>query len=122
MPDCMSKQLECEPVKCCRIEVNFEGGDVSGYGGLALVRKSRSRLGLIDTVARALADLRDHERIKHGLADMRHHAMMNDNLAAPLSRYFDENSRDQAAARLRRKAPGPMPIAFLNTRLNAASD
>lgn len=70
MPDCTSKQIEFEPFKRRRVEANFDGGDVSSDGGLLLLRKLERRLGLIDAMARALADPRDPERIEHSLADM----------------------------------------------------
>jgi hypothetical protein len=70
MPDCTSKQLEFEPFGRRRVEANFDGGDVSSDGGLLLLRKLERRLGLIDAVARALADPRDPERIEHELVDM----------------------------------------------------
>jgi hypothetical protein len=70
MPDCTSKQLEFEPFGRRRVEANFDGGDVSSDGGLLLLRKLERRLGLIDAVARALADPRDPERIRHELVDM----------------------------------------------------
>jgi len=70
MPDCTSKQFEFEPMGRRRVEVNFDGGDVSSDGGLPLLRKLERRLGLLDAVARALADPRDPERITHELVDM----------------------------------------------------
>lgn len=70
MTDCTEKQIEFEPVKRRRVDVNFDGGDVSSDGGLLLLRKLERRLGLLDAVARALADPRDPERIKHTLGDM----------------------------------------------------
>jgi hypothetical protein len=70
MPDCTSKQLEFESFGRRRVEVGFDGGEVSSDGGLLLLRKLERRLGLIDAVARGLADPRDPERIKHRLADM----------------------------------------------------
>lgn len=70
MSDCTSKQIEFEPFKRRRVEVNFDGGDVSSDGGVLLLRKLERRLGLLDAVARALADPRDPERIEHTLADM----------------------------------------------------
>jgi len=66
---CTSKQIEFEPFKRRRVEANFDGGDVSSDGGLLLLRKLERRLGLIDAVARALADARDPGRIEHGLVD-----------------------------------------------------
>jgi hypothetical protein len=70
MPDCTSKQIEFEGFGRRRVEADFEGGDVSSDGGLLLLRKLERRLGLIDAVARALADPRDPQRVKHRLADM----------------------------------------------------
>jgi hypothetical protein len=70
MSDCTSKQIEFEPFKRRRVEVNFDGGDVSSDGGVLLLRKLERRLGLLDAVARVLADPRDPERIEHTLGDM----------------------------------------------------
>lgn len=70
MPDCTSKQVEFESFKRRRVEVNFDGGDVSSDGGVLLLRKLERRLGLLDRVAQVLADPRDPERIKHTLGAM----------------------------------------------------
>ena len=70
MTNCTSKQIEFEPFKRHRVEVNFDGGDVSSDGGLPLLRKLERGLGLLDAVARALADPRDPERIEHTLGAM----------------------------------------------------
>jgi hypothetical protein len=70
MPDCTSQQIEFEGFGRRRVEANFDGGDVSSDGGVLLLRKLEHRLGLLDAVARALADPRDPERIKHELVDM----------------------------------------------------
>lgn len=70
MPDCTSKQMEFEPFKRRRVEVNFDGGDVSSDGGVLLLRKLERRLGLLDRVAQVLADPRDPERIDHTLEEM----------------------------------------------------
>jgi len=67
MADCTSRQLEFEPFKGRRVQAKFDGGEVSSDGGLLLVRKLERRVGLIDAVARALADPRDPERITHRL-------------------------------------------------------
>lgn len=70
MSDCTSKQLEFEPFKRRRVQAKFDGGEISSDGGLLLIRKLERRLGLIDAVARVLADARDPERIKHSLGDL----------------------------------------------------
>jgi hypothetical protein len=70
MPDCTSQQIEFEGFGRRRVEANFDGGDVSSDGGVLLVRKLERRLGLLEAVARALADPRDPARIRHELVDM----------------------------------------------------
>jgi len=70
MPNCTSKQIEFEGFGRRRVEVNFDGGDVSSDGGLPLLRKLERRLGLLDAVAKVLADPRDPERIEHSVAAM----------------------------------------------------
>ena len=70
MADCTSKQLEFEPFRRRRVQAKFDGGEVSSDGGLLLVGKLERRVGLIDAVARVLADPRDPERIKHNLGDL----------------------------------------------------
>lgn len=70
MPDCTSKQIEFEGFGRRRMEVSFDGGEVSSDGGLLLLRKLERRLGLIQAVAEVLADPRDPERIRHRLGDM----------------------------------------------------
>jgi hypothetical protein len=70
MPDCTLKQLEFEPFKRRRVEAKFDGGEVSSDGGVLLIRKLERRLGLIEAVARALADPRDPGRITHSLGSL----------------------------------------------------
>jgi len=70
MTDCTAKQIEFEPFKRRRVEVNFDGGEISSDGGLPLLRKLERRVGLLEAVARTLADPRDPERIEHTLRDM----------------------------------------------------
>lgn len=70
MPDCTSSQIEFEGFGRRRIEVSFDGGEVSSDGGLLLLRKLERRLGLIEAVAKVLADPRDPQRVEHRLGDM----------------------------------------------------
>lgn len=70
MPNCTSKQIEFESFGRRRVEVSFDGGDVSSDGGLPLLKKLDRRLGLIDAVSKVLADPRDPERIEHTLGTM----------------------------------------------------
>ena len=61
LTDCISMGIEFERWKRRRIEVNFDAGDFSGDGRVLPVRKPEPRSGLLDTVARVLADARDLE-------------------------------------------------------------
>ncbi len=70
MSDCTSKAIEFEPLKRRRVEVNFDGGEVSSDGGVLLIRKLDRRLGLLDAVTRVLTDPRDPQRVTHRLADL----------------------------------------------------
>jgi len=70
MPNCTSKRIEFEPLKRRRVEVSFDGGEVSSDGGVLLVRKLDRRIGLLDAVSRALSDPRDPERVTHTLSDL----------------------------------------------------
>ncbi|MDW8469318.1 MAG: IS1380 family transposase [Burkholderiales bacterium] len=70
MPDCTAKRIAFERLARRRVEVDFDGGDVSSDGGLLLLRRLEHRLGLLDAVAGVLADARDPQRIEHTLKDM----------------------------------------------------
>jgi len=70
MTDCTAKRIEFAPCKRRRVEVGFDGGEVSGDGGVLLIRKLDRRVGLLDAVAQALADPRDPQRVTHTLADL----------------------------------------------------
>ena len=70
MANCTAKRIEFEPFRRRRVEVKFDGGDVSSDGGVLLLRKVEHRLGLLDAVAKVLADPRDPERIEHTLGAM----------------------------------------------------
>lgn len=70
MTDCTVLGIDFEPVKRRRVEVSFDGGEVSSDAGVLLVRKLDRRIGLLDTVSRVLTDPRDPERVTHTLADL----------------------------------------------------
>ena len=70
MTDCTVLGIDFEPVKRRRVEVSFDGGEVSSDAGVLLVRKLDRRIGLLDAVSRVLTDPRDPERVTHTLADL----------------------------------------------------
>ena len=70
MTDCSAQRLLFAPFKRRKVEACFDGGDVSGDGGVLLLRQLDRRLGLLDRVAGVLSDPRDPERITHSLASM----------------------------------------------------
>jgi hypothetical protein len=70
MTDCTANRIEFAPFKRRRVEVRFDGGDVSSDGGVLLIRKLDRRLGLLNAVAQALVDPRDTQRVTHTLSDL----------------------------------------------------
>lgn len=48
----------------------MRGWDISGDGGLLLLRELDRRLGLVNRVAAVLSDRRDPDKIEHTVADM----------------------------------------------------
>ncbi|MDW8467638.1 MAG: transposase [Burkholderiales bacterium] len=96
MPDCTAERIAFERRARRRVEVDFDGGDVSSDGGLLLLRKLEHRLGLLDAVAGVLADARDPQRIEHTLRDM-----LRQRVFGLVQGYEDLNDH----ARLRNDAP-----------------
>ena len=70
MPDCTVDRVAFAPLGRRAVEAAFEGGDVSSDGGVLLLRKLERRLGLLDAVARVLADPRDPGRVTHAMSDL----------------------------------------------------
>lgn len=62
--------IEFEPVKRRRVQMDFDGGEVSSNAGVLLVRKLDRRLGLLEAVSRALSDSRDPARVTHRMAEL----------------------------------------------------
>ncbi len=65
MPNCTQTAFDFPPLKRRRIDANFEGGDITGDGGVLLLRQVDQRLGLSAAVARALEDPRRQASCTH---------------------------------------------------------
>ncbi len=70
MTDCAQKYLNFPSFDRRKIEVNFEGGEVSSDGGLMLLRQADRRLGLTGALDRVLADPRNPQLITHRQVDL----------------------------------------------------
>lgn len=74
MPNC-TEEFEFKPIEFGRlgrrvIEGCFDGGSMTGDGGVMLLGEVDRKLGLLDAAARCIADPRSPLLIKHGVRDM----------------------------------------------------
>lgn len=74
MPNCTedipSTRLEFGRLGRRVIEGRFDGGNMTGDGGVMLLAALDQRLGLIDTAARSIVDPREPSSIRHSIRDM----------------------------------------------------
>ena len=70
MPDCTVQGELFGSVGRRRIEVGFDGGDVTSDAGLLLIRKADEQIGLLNRVASKLPDPRAPERIEHSVVEL----------------------------------------------------
>jgi hypothetical protein len=68
--DCIEKIELGHRVEKRRVELNCRGGDVTTFGGVALLDQADRLLGLSESIAQALPDSRDPTRIKHTLPNL----------------------------------------------------
>lgn len=71
MAGCSARPLEFVRFTRRQVNAEFGGGDVSGDGGVLLLRQLDRRGGLLQRAASVLTDPRDPERITRSVADMR---------------------------------------------------
>lgn len=67
MTKCKASALEFPACKRRKVELNFEGGNVSSEGGILLLRQIDEELGLLEKVAQCLPDTRNQARVTHSL-------------------------------------------------------
>jgi len=90
MTKCNRESLPFPAPKGRRIEVSFTGGDVSGDGGLPLIRQVDRSIGLTNAVAGCIKDPRDQSRITHSLP-----ALIKQRIYAIAQGYEDLNDHQQ---------------------------
>ncbi len=67
MTDYLSTPIYLPACKGRKVEINFEGGDVTSDGGILLLQQIDQKLGLTEKIARQFCDKRDQRKVKHDL-------------------------------------------------------
>jgi len=70
MTDCFPSPICLPAFKGRKVEVNFEGGDITSDGGIILLQQMDRKLGLTEKIAGRLCDPRDPSRVKHDQLSM----------------------------------------------------
>jgi len=70
MTDYLSTPIYLPACKGRKVEINFEGGDVTSDGGILLLQQIDQKLGLTEKIARQFYDKRDQRKVKHNLFSM----------------------------------------------------
>lgn len=65
MTKCTTSRIDFTSCKRRKIQAEFTGGDITGDGGVLLLREMDRRLQLTETIAGCLADKRRRKRIRH---------------------------------------------------------
>ncbi len=70
MTECTLPSFQFPAVRSRRVEVNFDGGDVSSDGGAILLRQVDKKLGLTRRAARLFSDDRQPGKVEHSIHEM----------------------------------------------------
>ena len=70
MTDCNTKNISFSPCKSKKVLVNFNGGDVTSDGGVLILREIDKKLGLTETLSKAMPDNRDKRYVNHSVKSM----------------------------------------------------
>ena len=70
MTDCFPSPICLPAFKGRKVEVNFEGGDITSDGGILLLQQMDRKLGLTEKIAGRLCDPRDPSKVKHDQLSM----------------------------------------------------
>ena len=70
MTDCFPSLIYLPVFKGRKVEVNFEGGDVTSDGGIVLLQQIDQKLGLTEKISCRFFDKRDPSKVKHDQLSM----------------------------------------------------
>ncbi len=89
MPECYQNTLQFSGVKRRKVEVNFNGGEVTSDGGLLLLREVDRKVGLTKALDAALIDPRVQGRCTHSSL-----SLLRQRVYAMAAGYEDLNEHD----------------------------
>lgn len=70
MTNCISSSLKFPACKGRKVEINFEGGEVTSDGGVLLLSQVDRKLGLTEKIAKQFSDKRDKTKVQHKILPM----------------------------------------------------
>ena len=70
MTDCFPSPICLPSFKGRKVEINFEGGDVTSDGGIVLLQQIDQKLGLTEKISCRFFDKRDPSKVKHDQLSM----------------------------------------------------
>ena len=70
MTHCTEKPLVLQPHGNRRVELGFDGGEITSDAGVLLLRELDGRRGIISRLAACFIDHRDPDRIEHQLEQL----------------------------------------------------
>ena len=121
MTDCTPEKLMFPDINKRKIEVNFEGGEVTSDGGVLLLREADKKLNLLSKVAKILPDNRNPLKIEHSNLDLLSQRVislglgyedLNDHQELRLDTLFQESfAKDKVAA-------SPSTLCRFENRMN----
>jgi len=66
----LENTLELFPVKNKKVELNFNGKDISSDGGVLLLSEVENNIEIIEGICNCISDDRDHRYIDHSVKQM----------------------------------------------------
>lgn len=70
MANCNTKNISFSPRKGRKIEINFEGGDITSDAGILLLQELDKKLGFTTSLSKQINDPRDKRYIDHTVEEM----------------------------------------------------
>lgn len=70
MTQCNTKSRACTPLSGKKLAFDFDGGEITSYGGTLLLREAEKKLRLFDRVAEVLLDKRTAPSVVHTVRNM----------------------------------------------------